>query len=119
MFSESTYLFPRQTEEQSRKLILYSAAKVFRKNIGKIGATWLRAGRRRSTLARAQGKRPGCGAPPVGSQRVMMAYTDEDLDALDTLLQALPQGNMPMTLSELNGYLTGVLAAPVLIPPSE
>lgn len=48
-----------------------------------------------------------------------MAYTDDDLDALDALLQALPQEDMPMTLSELDGYVTGVLVAPGLIPPSE
>lgn len=48
-----------------------------------------------------------------------MSYTDEDLDHLDTLLQALPQDQFPMTVSELNGYLTGVLASKSLIPPSE
>lgn len=48
-----------------------------------------------------------------------MPYTDEDLDQLDALLQALPQDQMPMSLSELNGYLTGILVAKSLIPPSE
>ena len=48
-----------------------------------------------------------------------MSYTIEDLDRLDALLQALPQDQMPMSLSELNGYLTGILAAPDLIMPSE
>jgi uncharacterized protein len=48
-----------------------------------------------------------------------MSYTDEALDHLDTLLQALPQEPLPMTLSELNGYLTGILASKSLISPSE
>lgn len=42
---------------------------------------------------------------------VVMAYTDEDLDRLDALLQALPQDQFPMTLSELNGYVTGILVS--------
>lgn len=48
-----------------------------------------------------------------------MAYTDEDLDRLDALLQALPQDQFPMTVSELNGYVTGILVSKSLIPPSE
>lgn len=48
-----------------------------------------------------------------------MAYTDEDLEQLDTQLQALPQEQFPMTVSELNGYVTGILASKSLIPPSE
>lgn len=48
-----------------------------------------------------------------------MPYTDADLDHLDTLLGALPQDQFPMTVSELNGYLTGVLVSRSLIPPSE
>jgi uncharacterized protein len=48
-----------------------------------------------------------------------MSYWDEDLDRLDALLQALPQDQFPMTLSELNGYVTGILAAPDLVMPSE
>lgn len=48
-----------------------------------------------------------------------MPYTDEDLDRLDALLQALPQDQLPMTVSELNGYVTGVLASKSLIPPSQ
>jgi len=48
-----------------------------------------------------------------------MAYTDEDLDQLDALLQALPQDRLPMTVSGLNGYLTGILVSKSLIPPSE
>lgn len=48
-----------------------------------------------------------------------MSYTDEDLDRLDGLLQALPQEQFPMTVSELNGYVTGILASKSLIPPSE
>lgn len=48
-----------------------------------------------------------------------MPYTDEALDRLDALLQALPQDQLPMTVSELNGYVTGVLASKSLIPPSQ
>ena len=47
-----------------------------------------------------------------------MGQTDQDLDRLSELLFALPQENFPMTLSELDGYLTGVLACPEMIPPS-
>ena len=39
-------------------------------------------------------------------------------DQLDALLRALPVDNMPMTLSELDGYIVGVLACPEMIPPS-
>lgn len=48
-----------------------------------------------------------------------MAQSDHDLDRLNVLLHALPIENMPMTLSELDGYLTGVLACPDVIPVSE
>lgn len=48
-----------------------------------------------------------------------MTQSDQDLDHLSALLLELPTENMPMTLSELDGYLVGVLACPELIPPSE
>jgi uncharacterized protein len=48
-----------------------------------------------------------------------MGQSDQDLDHLSELLHALPTQNMPMTLSELDGYVTGVLACPDMIPPSE
>ena len=48
-----------------------------------------------------------------------MSYADEDLERLDALLQALPQDQLPMTVSELNGYVTGILVSKSLIPPSE
>jgi uncharacterized protein len=48
-----------------------------------------------------------------------MGQSDQDLDRLDALLHALPEEKMPMTLSELDGYLTGILACPDLIMPSE
>ncbi|WP_026759035.1 UPF0149 family protein [Sediminimonas qiaohouensis] len=48
-----------------------------------------------------------------------MSNSDQDLDRLDELLFALPRGNFPMTVSELNGYVTGILSCPDLIPPSE
>lgn len=48
-----------------------------------------------------------------------MGYSEKDLDHLAELLWALPHDNFPMTLGELDGYLTGVLACPDLIPPSE
>lgn len=48
-----------------------------------------------------------------------MDKEERRLDRLSTLLYALPADNMPMTLSELDGYVTGVLACPEMIPPSE
>ena len=48
-----------------------------------------------------------------------MSRSDKDLDHLDDLLAALPQASLPMTVSELDGYATGILACPDLIPPSE
>lgn len=48
-----------------------------------------------------------------------MGQSDQELDHLNGLLHALPVENMPMTLSELDGYVTGVLACPDVIPPSE
>ncbi len=48
-----------------------------------------------------------------------MGQSDQDLDQLNALLHALPADNMPMTLSELDGYIVGVLACPEMIPPSE
>lgn len=48
-----------------------------------------------------------------------MGQSDEALDHLNLLLHALPDENMPMTLSELDGYLTGILACPDTIMPSE
>lgn len=48
-----------------------------------------------------------------------MSSSDQDLDRLDEILAALPQENFPMTVSELDGYITGILACPDIIPPSE
>ena len=48
-----------------------------------------------------------------------MGQSDQDLDHLNELLHALPVDNMPMTLSELDGYVTGILACPEMIAPSE
>ena len=48
-----------------------------------------------------------------------MTKEEKRLDRLAELLHALPSENMPMTLSELDGYVTGVLACPEMIPPSE
>lgn len=48
-----------------------------------------------------------------------MSRLDQDLDHLDDLLAALPQDSLPMTVSELDGYVTGILVCPDLIPPSE
>ena len=50
---------------------------------------------------------------------ISMDQSDQDLDQLNALLHALPADNMPMTLSELDGYIVGVLACPEMIPPSE
>ena len=48
-----------------------------------------------------------------------MDQSDQELERLSALLHALPIENMPMTLSELDGYVVGVLACPDMIPPSE
>ena len=48
-----------------------------------------------------------------------MTKEEKRLDRLNELLFALPVDNMPMTLSELDGYVTGVLACPEMISPSE
>lgn len=48
-----------------------------------------------------------------------MGQPDQGLDRLNALLHALPAENMPMTLSELDGYIVGVLACPEMIAPSE
>lgn len=48
-----------------------------------------------------------------------MGGLDGGLSRLDKLLAALPQEHMPMTVSELDGYVNGLLACPDLIMPSE
>jgi uncharacterized protein len=48
-----------------------------------------------------------------------MNKEEKRLDRLNELLFALPVDDMPMTLSELDGYVTGVLACPDMVPPSE
>ena len=48
-----------------------------------------------------------------------MNKEEKRLDRLNELLFALPVDDMPMTLSELDGYVTGVLACPEMVPPSE
>lgn len=48
-----------------------------------------------------------------------MGRSDRDLDHLHELLWALPQENYPMSLSELDGYVAGILSCPDVIPPSE
>lgn len=48
-----------------------------------------------------------------------MDQDDERLQRLDDLLSALPIDDEPMTLSELDGYITGILACPEMIPPSD
>lgn len=44
---------------------------------------------------------------------------DQELERLSELLEALPMENNPMSLGELDGYIVGVLACPVMIPPSD
>ena len=44
---------------------------------------------------------------------------EERLERLEDLLDALPLENDPMSVSELDGFLTGVLACPEMIPPSD
>ena len=48
-----------------------------------------------------------------------MSQSEKALDRLEVLLHALPVENMPMALSELDGYVTGILACPDMIAPSE
>ncbi|SEP03063.1 uncharacterized protein SAMN04490248_12045 [Salinihabitans flavidus] len=48
-----------------------------------------------------------------------MGNSDQELDRLAALLWALPQENFPMTVSELDGYVTGILVCPEMIPPSD
>ncbi len=48
-----------------------------------------------------------------------MSQPDQALDRLNVLLHALPVENMPMSLSELDGYVTGILSCPDMIAPSE
>ena len=48
-----------------------------------------------------------------------MSQSDQELDQLSELLHALPIEAMPMTISELDGYVTAVLACPEMVPPSE
>ena len=48
-----------------------------------------------------------------------MNNDEKRLDRLSELLHALPVDNFSMTLSELDGYVTGILACPEMIPPSE
>lgn len=48
-----------------------------------------------------------------------MGQSHQALDRLSVLLDALPAENMPMTLSELDGYVTGILACTDVIAPSE
>lgn len=49
----------------------------------------------------------------------LMKKEEQRLDRLSDLLNALPTENIAMTLSELDGYVTGLLTCPELIPPSE
>jgi len=48
-----------------------------------------------------------------------MGQSHQALDRLSVLLHALPAENLPMTLSELDGYVTGILACTDVIAPSE
>lgn len=48
-----------------------------------------------------------------------MDKEEKRLDRLSDLLNALRTENMPMTLSELDGYVTGILACPDMIAPSD
>lgn len=48
-----------------------------------------------------------------------MRRSDDELDRLAELLAAIPQDQLPMTLGEFDGFATGILACPELIPTSE
>ena len=45
-------------------------------------------------------------------------YSRAKVDQLQRSLSCLPQGGLPMQLSELNGFLTGVVLLPDNLPPS-
>jgi uncharacterized protein len=47
-----------------------------------------------------------------------MDEEEKRLDRLSELLHALPVDHFPMTISELDGYVTGILTSPEVIPPS-
>ena len=49
----------------------------------------------------------------------MTAFTEDELEALEAALDALPQDGLPMGVSELNGFLTGILLNPDQIMPSQ
>lgn len=48
-----------------------------------------------------------------------MPHTDKELETLATLLRALPIENDGMTVSELDGFVAGLLVCPEMIMPSE
>ena len=48
-----------------------------------------------------------------------MPHSKYHIDYLTSVFQALPQGNLPMTLSEYDGFVTGILVCPVDVAPSE
>ena len=48
-----------------------------------------------------------------------MDQDDDRLDRLEELLNLLDLDNEPMDLSELDGFVTGLLACPEMIPPSD
>lgn len=48
-----------------------------------------------------------------------MPHTDDELDTLATLLHDLPIENDGMTVSELDGFVAGLLVCPEMIMPSE
>ncbi len=53
------------------------------------------------------------------SDTIIMPHSKYHIDYLNDLFQALPQGNLPMNLSEYDGFATGILVCPVDIEPSE
>lgn len=48
----------------------------------------------------------------------MQALTDEELDTLQSSLEAVPEPLEPLSLSALDGYLCGVLLQPEAVPAS-
>lgn len=61
---------------------------------------------------------PCMAATGIAAAEEAMDPEDERLDRLEKLLQARPVENEPMTVSELDGFVTGVLACPEMIPLS-
>lgn len=106
----------------SRKDFFSIGAKCLRQNIGNVGTAAARGSRAAlnySVIAPRLASATAATKRRLRASQIGMHYRDEDLDRLDAQLKALPQDQLPMTVSELNVYMTGILVSKSLIPPSE